>query len=509
MKNKLGYLLMVLLVLAACRTDHLQEEKARNEASESLLRSKIISLNESVHKNKISPLLSRLKQSYKNNKTGKNVSFGDSISINTDHVIFIENGPNYHTYTFNIKRNNPLPGNPVENLLLTPLPDGTYKEFLVTYNFTQQEKDQLLLGNSFNYLDKADIKPLENSNFLSGLLARTVCSYDTIGIFTTCSDGVHSNGEPKGSGPGECRATTPSVLIMNIQAQDCWETGSPGTGGSPNPGEGGDNGGDGGTVPCSEGSFLEPTDPETAASGCNTGVPTLPNLEDDRTPCAKTKAMLAKIQVQHKIQELKIQSTITGDSAKEIGFKISVDGTPSAIIQGGKANVKLNPSVGDLSGYHNHPPDAIKIHSTEDIIGVMSFAINNPDKYKDSFLGMIGSTICSTCEGGYYYYHYLIRYTGSYAEIHTLLNLTNWDHETLGITYRRRQRELRTTPAYTDNQLETINNKGLEKLFFETLKNMGLENKISLQRVDDNGTTQIVNNITLDENNEPMAIPCP
>ena len=107
MKNKLGYLLMVLLVLAACRTDQLQEEKARNEASESMLRSKIISLNESVHKNKIAPLLSRLKQSYKNNKTGKNVSFGDSISINTDHVVYIENGPNYHTYTFNIIRNNP------------------------------------------------------------------------------------------------------------------------------------------------------------------------------------------------------------------------------------------------------------------------------------------------------------------------------------------------------------------------------------------------------------------
>ncbi|SEH42050.1 hypothetical protein [Chryseobacterium culicis] len=50
----------------------------------------------------------------------------------------------------------------------------------------------------------------------------------------------------------------------------------------------------------------------------------------------------------------------------------------------------------------------------------------------------------------------------------------------------------------------TINNLGVEKLFFETLKNMGLEGKVNLQRIDTNG----IQNINLDSNNTPNATPC-
>jgi len=35
---------------------------------------------------------------------------------------------------------------------------------------------------------------------------------------------------------------------------------------------------------------------------------------------------------------------------------------------------------------------------------------------------------------------------------------------------------------------------------------MNFENKVILQRIDENGTVQ---KITLDENNEPKATPCP
>lgn len=427
--------------------------------------------------------ISKVRKSLTINNSSKN---GDeTYNIKLSDALYIGDSiNNRHSYIFTLPNEN---GSfDLRNLVLAYQSTGNYDAYLATYTLTQAERELIDSGVNVDVHNKTKIIAVDNANVqITAHNTGTCYEINQHEEDCVCHD-VHE--------AGGC--THPDQIWVIIEYPCTTGGGSGGSGsGTPVPGGGSGGGSNGGSE---------------SASNPNDGVLITPsggNVKNN--PCTKTKALLQKPEVQANIQELKIQSTVTGDSAKEIGFKIGVDGIPSAIIQGGKANVKLNPSVGDLSGYHNHPPDGIKIHSTEDIIGVMSFAIYNPDNYKDSFLGMIGSTVCSTCNGGYYYYHYLIRYTGSYAEIHTLLNLTNWDHETLGDEYRQRQRELRTTPAYTDNQLETISNKGLEKLFFETLKKMGLENKISLQRVDDNGTNQIVNNITLDENNEPMAIPCP
>ena len=50
-------------------------------------------------------------------------------------------------------------------------------------------------------------------------------------------------------------------------------------------------------------------------------------------------------------------------------------------------------------------------------------------------------------------------------------------------------------------------NEGLEILFFETLKSMNLDNKLILQRIEDNG---IINNISLNADGlHTTASPCP
>ncbi|MCU7615615.1 hypothetical protein NZ698_00275 [Chryseobacterium sp. PBS4-4] len=36
------------------------------------------------------------------------MNYGNGVTINTDDVIYIENGPNYHTYTFRINRERTL-----------------------------------------------------------------------------------------------------------------------------------------------------------------------------------------------------------------------------------------------------------------------------------------------------------------------------------------------------------------------------------------------------------------
>ncbi|WEK69138.1 MAG: hypothetical protein P0Y62_14960 [Candidatus Chryseobacterium colombiense] len=56
------------------------------------------------------------------------IDYGNGVSIDTDDVIYIENGPHYYTYTFHIKRDNAPEDAPLENLLLSPLPDGSYRE---------------------------------------------------------------------------------------------------------------------------------------------------------------------------------------------------------------------------------------------------------------------------------------------------------------------------------------------------------------------------------------------
>ncbi|AZA91319.1 hypothetical protein EG343_12075 [Chryseobacterium nakagawai] len=55
----------------------------------------------------------------------------------------------------------------------------------------------------------------------------------------------------------------------------------------------------------------------------------------------------------------------------------------------------------------------------------------------------------------------------------------------------------------------SINNLGVEKLFFETLKNMGLAGKVNLQRIESNDSVKdSVKNINLDSSNQPTSTDC-
>jgi len=66
----------------------------------------------------------------KSSAFGKIVNYGNGVSIDTDDVIYIENGIGFYSYTFNIKHDNAPTDAPLENLVLSSLPDGTYKELL-------------------------------------------------------------------------------------------------------------------------------------------------------------------------------------------------------------------------------------------------------------------------------------------------------------------------------------------------------------------------------------------
>ena len=131
----------------------------------------------------------------------KDVYFEDyDFRINTNDCTYIENDDgSYHSYTFPLYRTNN--DNLLENLLISLQPDGSYKAFLVTYFFSEHQKEQLLnnqeiIGNyDFSFSD------LENISF------DTIFDKTTFNEQTGCwesSTTYHTNPEGSWEYEGYC-----------------------------------------------------------------------------------------------------------------------------------------------------------------------------------------------------------------------------------------------------------------------------------------------------------------
>ncbi|RCU42510.1 hypothetical protein EIZ47_09190 [Chryseobacterium lacus] len=524
MKLKLLSFLLILLVLAACRNDHLQDLHYQEEGAKSELVSRIISLNESVHKQKLLPQLKAAKENIKKtmpkNIFGKMVSFGDSISIDTEQVIYIENGPNYHTYTFAIERTNPSPNDPMENLLLTPLPDGTYKEFIVTYNLTQQEKNNIRNG-IYSYANNSTVSELASGTFNgNNQLARMSCGWTTETIWVSCSQ--HQHDQSNWQDWGSCIAEIPPS-VYTITKYSCLEEEDETIAPSDPPGSGGGGGGGSLDPPCETCPPhtpvecieipTEPTQPSTGIGddgGCIIGIPTLPNLPplDRRTPCEKTKQMLQDPTVQERLEALKEKSMKTNDEAGEIGFAVDANGNPTNIVQGGAHHIKLQSLLpGNTGYYHNHTPEGIKMLSPPDISALFTTIVSSPAStpITTPFEGFVAKEACA-CVGGFRYFNYLIRFNGTLQYAGTI-SQKNYDFDRLEKDYQKKARALEGNANYVDNIGQNLNHKGVEKLLFSTfgLMDIAPANMI-VHRIDENGN---VDNITLDANGNPIATSCP
>lgn len=298
-------MLFGLAFLLSCRTDQFPEKETYNNTSAFQLTSKRISLNESKHKAKLLPELKKAEvgiKAFKTNVQGKLVNYADGVSIDTDNVIYIENGPNYYTYTFRINRENAPADAPVENLVLSPLSNGTYREMLITYNLTSQEKNTILSGGGVDLSGKISYTPLQNGTYSTGLMQKTNdnCYWVVDYTFTTCSEGVHNHGEMADENGGTCQAEVQSVIVVNSAEYVCPNPGGSDPGTIYNPGNttypgnntnpstepgattGGSTSGSTGTPnPCGgNGISSQPQDPSSTLGNqpCNNGTPTLPNL---------------------------------------------------------------------------------------------------------------------------------------------------------------------------------------------------------------------------------------
>ncbi|VFB02558.1 Uncharacterised protein [Chryseobacterium taihuense] len=286
--KKISFLMLFALsfLVLNCRTEEFHNEEVNQSNSQPRLTSKRISLNESKHKARLLTEIDKaetaLKSLSKTNIQGKVISYNNGVLIDTDEVLYIENGPNYYTYTFNLIRENALPTDPVENLVLSPLSDGTYKELLVSYNLSVQEKEILKSGGFVNTKGKTQVTELAQGTFnTNNQLARQVCTTSSYSYWEACSGKQHHDGSNYESCPiyqGKEEGTPP--IFYTIITTTCLEQNEMIITPIDPPNNGGGSGGEGSggtTTQCTTPSI--PTNPQpgfTDENGCPIAIPTQP-----------------------------------------------------------------------------------------------------------------------------------------------------------------------------------------------------------------------------------------
>lgn len=222
----------------------------------------------------------------------------------------------------------------------------------------------------------------------------------------------------------------------------------------------------------------------------------MPPLFNVQNPCIKTKALLAKTEVTDKIQDLKHHAA---NGTGEKGYKFMKDGSPPQNAPPGTDNHSIyigDPSL--LQGYHHTHPNLGMFSATDinNLINISRYitAGGSGLTINDAWVGMIGP-------GGI---HYIMRFTGSFSALQNInydeLMVDSWDANMLSSSVNYSQNK----PLYQES-FGVLNSKGREVLFFKTLKEMGLENIVTLHEVDENGN---VSKIQQDSSGETSSVPC-
>lgn len=426
MRKNLFLRLFLLIVLStllySCRNNELlTEQDAYNSSSQFRPTSKTIRLEQSKHQLVLKTELQKAQdnlQKIKTNASGKTVDYANGVSVDTDHVTYIEYGPVFHTYTFNLIRENAPENAPIENLVLASLPDGGYKELLVTYNFTPQEKFDLVSGKGVKTAGKTTAIELAPGTYSGGISNKGMggtesCSYKTVDMYFSCYTGEHNQGNE--SSWGGCNWQSEGgypAQHLTVVALVCTADTSLGDDGS------------GGGVSIGDTSGL--------GSGTNDGTPTIPTLTLPRdTPCGKIKAQrsnadfYAKKSLLESNTGLKMETGFIQRNSGDYEYKDNATATETSNSLG-LPNANL-PENKNIKGYmHTHVDDftyfdategadatrlGIKIFSPADMSYFMDMVKNANDGFNnlgDVYAIMISSSV-----------NYQIRFTGSEYQIKT------------------------------------------------------------------------------------------
>lgn len=407
----LGIVVLLIITIVSCRNEIFTEKTEQIDPNAILFKSNVVSLSQSKHRNKLLPEISATKKKLSNAKyktsNGKIINFGD-ISLDTDHVVYIENGQNYHNYIFKITRENGTENLPLENILFTPLPDGSYKEFLISYNITQQERQALEQGIWRVPKERITINEIKKGTYSNTIFQKTsseTCNWVAVDTYTFCSANVHFHGEGYPDCTAEIKSQLVTTFVLKCESVDdgsstsgggtssggTWEGGTGDTDGTQ---DGGTDGSGGGTSPCSgTGIYTQPQDPSYSTGDCEDGVPLLPNLgigspHAAPTPCDKTNSSINKAnnllknpQVQTNVDAvLKAKTQSSLEYAKKIGKNSDGTYSFSQLVEGTKdmttlTNVSL-PSGDYVGDGHSHA-GGNGDPSAGDFYGMLEQLVNN------------------------------------------------------------------------------------------------------------------------------------
>ncbi|WP_312285462.1 hypothetical protein [Chryseobacterium gleum] len=423
MKNKfiarLLTLVTIMVLFYSCRNELTTEQETYNNSSQFRPTSKTIRLDQSKHKLALKTELQKAQDNLteiKTNASGKSVDYANGVSIDTDNVTYIEVGPTFHTYTFNLVRENAPENAPLENLVLSSLPDGTYKELLVTYTFTPQEKLDLLAGKGVKTAGKTTAIELAKGTY-GGVVSNSMgtvesCSYQTVDMYFSCYTGDHNqtNESTWGSCNWQSQGGYPAqhLTVVALVCTASTALGDDGTGG---------------------GGELGPT--TGLGSGTNDGTPTIPTLTlPKNTPCGKIKTQrsnadfYAKMNVLESNTGLKMETGYIQRNSGNYEYKDNATATETSNSLG-LPNASLTEN-NDIKGYmHTHVDDftytnadgyeetryGIKIFSPADVSYFMDMVKNAKDNLNS--LGEVYAVMVSNPAS------YQIRFTGNEYQIKT------------------------------------------------------------------------------------------
>ncbi len=206
-----------------------------------------------------------------------------------------------------------------------------------------------------------------------------------------------------------------------------------------------------------------------------------------KTPCEKTKTkIIGNPKVLEKIKDLK-DFIKTGSGEK--GWKFNKTGDPTVTANNAAHSVEFgDPSLLN-GGYHNHTALGAQTFSSNDINTLLDIArYNGASDPTNAFLGVV-------IPGDM---NYVIQFNGGMADLPAYGSFSPKQLKDLNQEQWKQYLELVTKPNMTMD-------KKIELMFFATLKKMGLQDKITLQKIDSNNKVYTVNK---NPDGSTTAVPC-
>lgn len=191
MKTKLFILFAIIasLLFSNCQT----EDNGLDANTHSKFSMKKISFEEMKSKPKAVEALNKIRETKKTAGAQARLVYdsANDFYVDTDEIIYIEKGGDYHSYTFAVYRDVETPL--FENLVMSLQKDGSYSATLVSYNLTEQERADLEKEKLFSLEGKLAVKILDPGTYNPEyLLGRTNCY--NVNVATCSWHGVHIAG---------------------------------------------------------------------------------------------------------------------------------------------------------------------------------------------------------------------------------------------------------------------------------------------------------------------------